>query len=137
MEIAIDETKRRRQLQMEFNLELGIEPQTVRKAISDIMDYIEIAETEAEDTTETVASELAALGRSEAIRIISSMEDEMAEAASNMDFERAAKLRDQAVRLRAALEGTDETAILDRLRESSRKGGKFGTRKSRARSRKR
>jgi excinuclease ABC subunit B len=136
MEVAIEETKRRRQLQKEFNEEHGIEPQTVRKAISNIMDYIEMAEQETEDTTEAVASELAALGRSEATRIISSLEDDMAEAASNMNFEQAAKLRDQAVKLRAALEGTDETAILDRLRESARKGGKYGTRKSRARSRK-
>ena len=54
-----------------------------------------------------------------------------------MDFERAARLRDQAVKLRAALEGTEETAILDRLRNNARKGGTYGTRKSRARSRKR
>jgi len=136
MEIAIDETRRRRQLQMEFNTQHGIEPQTVRKAISDIMDYMELAGVVEEETTEVVANELAALGKSEALRIIGSMEDEMAEAASNMDFERAARLRDQAVKLRAALEGTDETAILDRLRESARRGGKYGTRKSRARSRK-
>lgn len=136
METAIDETRRRRELQMRFNEEHGIEPQTVRKAISDIMDYMELDADETEDATEAVASELAALGRSEAARIISSLEDDMAEAAANMDFERAAKLRDQAVKLRAALEGTEETAILDRLRESARKGGKYGTRKSRARSRK-
>jgi excinuclease ABC subunit B len=136
MEVAIDETRRRRQLQKEFNEQHGIEPQTVRKAISNIMDYIEMAEQESEDAAEAVAGELAALGRSEATRIISSLEDDMAEAASNMNFEQAAKLRDQAVKLRAALEGTDETAILDRLRESARKGGKYGTRKSRARSRK-
>ena len=136
MEIAIDETRRRRQMQMEFNLAHGIEPQTIRKAISDIMDYMELDEAVVEDSAEVVANELAALGRSEAIRIINSMENEMAEAASNMDFERAARLRDQAVKLRAALEGTDETAILDRLRENARKGGSYGTRKSRARSRK-
>ena len=137
MEVAIEETRRRRKMQMQFNAEHGIEPQTVRKAISDIMDYMEIGGAVLEDTAETVVSELAALGTSEALRIISSMEDEMAEAAAHMDFERAARLRDQAVKLRAALEGTEETAVLDRLRESARRGGKYGTRKSRARSRKR
>ncbi|MCL2806639.1 MAG: excinuclease ABC subunit UvrB [Coriobacteriia bacterium] len=136
MEVAIDETQRRRQLQMEFNTARGIQPQTVRKAISDIMDYMELAVEATEETTEAVANELAALGKSEAARIISSMEDEMAEAASSMDFERAARLRDQAVKLRAALEGTDESAVLEKLRESARKGGTYGTRKSRARSRK-
>jgi excinuclease ABC subunit B len=137
MEVAIDETHRRRQLQKEFNEKHDIEPQTVRKAISDIMDYMELDGGEtSEDTAEAVASELAALGRSEAARVINSLEDDMAEAASNMDFERAARLRDQAVKLRAALEGTDESAILERLRVSARKGGTYGTRKSRARSRK-
>ena len=136
MEVAIEETRRRRELQSRFNEEHGIEPQTVRKAINDIMDYIETADLETEDTAETVASELASLGRSEAVRIINSLEDDMAKAASNMDFEQAARLRDQAVKLRAALEGTEETAVLDRLRETARKGGTYGTRKSRARSRK-
>ncbi|MDR2035331.1 MAG: excinuclease ABC subunit UvrB [Coriobacteriales bacterium] len=136
MEVAIEETRRRRQLQMEFNEKHGIEPQSIRKAINDIMSFVEIDGAVPEDTTEAVAHELAALGKSEAARIIASLEDDMAEAASNMDFERAARLRDQAVKLRAALEGTDESAILDRLREGARKKGTFGTRKSRARSHK-
>lgn len=138
MDIAIEETKRRRQIQTEYNEEHGIEPQTIRKAINDIMDYIDAGgNTELSvDSAEAVASELAALGRSEALRIINSLEDDMAQAATGMDFEQAARLRDQAVKLRAALEGTDETAILDRLRETARKGGTYGTRKSRARARK-
>lgn len=136
MNTAIEETKRRRQIQIEFNKKHGIEPQTIRKAINDIMDFMELDEETEKDTAEAVAHEIASLGKGEAARIISSLEDDMAEAAASMDFEKAARLRDQAVKLRAALEGTDESAILDRLRESARKGGTYGTRTSRARSRK-
>jgi excinuclease ABC subunit B len=135
MKIAIDETKRRRAIQMAYNQEHGIEPQTIRKAVNDIMQFIETEDVDQSDL-DSVATELAGLGRKEALRIISSMEDEMAAAAANMDFENAARLRDQAVKLRAAIEGTDEGAVLDRLKTSARKGGTYGTRKSRARSKK-
>ena len=127
---ALDETRRRREIQMEFNLAHGIEPQTIRKAINDIMRYVqdEVGNT----TAEQVNKELAELSREEVLRILSSMEDEMAAASLNMDFEEAAKLRDQVVRLRAQIEGTSEEDVLARLRKDSRKGNsKYGTRKRR------
>ena len=116
---AIDETQRRRQIQMEFNQEHGIEPQTIRKAINDIMQYVE--EGQGESAADALANELASLAREEVMRIISSLEDDMALAAGNMDFEHAASLRDQIVRLRARIEGSAESEVLDRLRKSSRK----------------
>ena len=124
MKLAIDETRRRRSLQMAFNEEHGIEPQTIRKAINDIMDYVR--DDEQSTTAEQVNKELASLSRSEVLRIISSMEDDMAEASRNMDFEEAARLRDQVVKLRARFEGDSEDEVLKRLKKDARQGSKFG-----------
>jgi excinuclease ABC subunit B len=120
MRSAIDETSRRRELQIAFNEEHGIEPQTIRKAISDIMQFIEEGSSD-KNGVDTVAEELAGLAREEVLRIIGSLEDDMAQAARDMDYEQAARLRDQAIKLRARIEGTDEDAALERLRKSARK----------------
>ena len=69
------------------------------------------------------------LSRDEILRIISSLEDEMAAAASNMNFEDAARLRDQVVSLRAKIEGESEGDVLARMKKSARKGSAFGNRK--------
>jgi len=120
MKSAIEETRRRREIQMAFNLDHGIEPQTIRKAVNGIMHFIEEADqgNAALDSVDEMLSELA---RDEVLRIIGSLEDDMAQAARDMDYEQAARLRDQAVKLRAHIEGTDEDAILERLRKSARK----------------
>ncbi len=130
MELAIDETRRRREIQMKFNEEHGIESQTIRKAINDIMGYVtdEVGNT----TAEQVNKELAELSREEVLRIISSMEDEMAAASRDMDFEEAARLRDQVVKLRASMEGSSEEDVLKDLKKSARKGSAFGNRKNAA-----
>ena len=127
MRLAIDETRRRRGIQMQYNEEHGIEPQTIRKAINDIMSYVkdEVGNT----TAEQVNLELAALSREEVLRIISSMEDDMASASKSMDFEEAARLRDQVVKLRAQVEGSSEDDVLKRLKKDARKGSAFGNRK--------
>lgn len=127
MKAAIDETRRRRSMQMAFNEEHGIKPQTIRKAINDIMGYV----TEDVDgaSAEEVNKELASLSRGEVMRIISSMEDEMAAASANMDFEEAAHLRDQVVHLRANLEGSSEEDVLANLKKTARKGSAYGNRK--------
>ncbi len=127
MRRAIDETQRRREIQMAYNEEHGIEPKTIRKAINDIMSYVtdEMGST----TAEQVNKELAELSREEVLRLVSSMEDDMAEASKNMDFEEAARLRDQVVRLRASVEGSSEEDVLKDLKRSARKGSAFGNRK--------
>ncbi len=127
---AIDETKRRRAIQMQYNEDHGIEPQTIRKAINDIMSYVtdEMGNT----TAEQVNKELAELSREEVLRIISSMEDDMAAASKSMDFEEAARLRDQVVKLRAQVEGSSEEDVLKDLKKSARKGSAFGNRKNAA-----
>ena len=127
MDRAITETRRRRELQMRYNEEHGIVPKTIRKAITDIADSLvdDIEKTSVED----VNRQLAELSREEVLRVISSMEDDMAEASRNMDFERAATLRDEVVRLRSQVEGSSESDVLKDLKKSARRGSAFGNRK--------
>ena len=127
MKAAIDETRRRREIQMRYNEENGIEPQTIRKAVNDVLGFI-TEETEGV-TAEDINKELAELSREEVLRIISSMEDEMALASRNMDFEQAAHLRDQVVKLRANVEGADEDDVLATMKKQARKGSAYGRRK--------
>ena len=129
MREAIDETRRRRDIQMRYNEEHNIEPQTIRKAINDIMGFV--TDDMGNTTAEQVNKELAELSREEVLRIISSMEDEMAAASENMDFEEAARLRDQVVALRSSVEGTSEEDALKELKKSARKGSKYGGRRGR------
>ncbi len=129
MRRAIDETRRRRKVQKAFNEEHGIEPQTIRKAINDIMSYVQ-DETGA-TTAEQVNKELAALSRQEVLRIISSMEDDMAQASRDMNYEEAARLRDQVVALRSQFEGASEDDVLSRLKKDARKGSAYGVKKRR------
>lgn len=103
MRTAIDETGRRRQLQMEFNEEHGIEPQTIRKAISDIVQFMNDDDDDMAANVDKVNDELAGFARDEVLRIIASLEDEMADASAHMDYEQAAQLRDRIVALRARL----------------------------------
>ena len=112
---------------MQYNTDHGIEPKTIRKAINDIMSYVtdEIGST----TAEQVNKELAELSREEVLRIIQSMEDDMAEASRGMDFEEAARLRDPVVQLRAQVEGSSEDDVLKSLKKSARKGSASGNRK--------
>ena len=126
MRAAIDETQRRRAIQMRFNEEHGIEPQTIRKAVNDIIGYVT---EEAGRGAVDINKELAGLAREEVLRIISSMEDEMAAAAKSMDFEEAAHLRDQVVKLRAQVEGAEEADILAGMKKQARKGSAYGNRK--------
>lgn len=129
MDAAISETQRRREKQIAFNEEHGIQPQTIRKAINDIMDYVKEEATGV--SAEDINRELAALSREEVLRIIASMEDEMAAASANMNYEEAAHLRDQIVKLRASIEGTSEEDVLENLKKSARKGSDYGRRKRR------
>lgn len=157
MREAIDETNRRRAIQMQFNEEHGIKPKTVRKAISDISSFI----AEAEETVgkkdrsrgdtlghgaffspaadddagdegaasmgERLAEELSELPQEELARIIATMEDDMRAASEAMDFEEAARLRDAVVSLKAMAEGTSEDEVIEALRKSARKGSVFAS----------
>ncbi len=130
MRLAIDETSRRRALQTQYNLEHGIEPQTIRKAIADIVQYVREGDAQLTTAAEA-AKELAKLPRDEVLRLIATLEDDMAHAAGALDFESAARLRDQVVKLRAEVEKTSADEVLDRLKAGARKGSSHGTRKRR------
>ena len=127
MRRAIDETRRRRDIQMAYNEEHGIKPQTIRKAINDIMGFI--TEDVEGTTAEQVNKELAELSREEVLRLISSMEDDMAAASRDMDFEEAARLRDQVVKLKSTVEDKSEEDVLKDLKRGARKGSAYGNRK--------
>jgi excinuclease ABC subunit B len=99
MRRAIDEVERRRAKQVAYNEEHGITPQTIRKKIHDTIRFHQQASEEAERTVpEEIAGELAA---ADLDALIAALEDEMRSAAADLEFERAAELRDEITELRA------------------------------------
>ncbi|GAB4275694.1 MAG: excinuclease ABC subunit UvrB [Coriobacteriia bacterium] len=120
MRRAIDETNRRRSKQVAYNEEHGIRPETVRKAMNDLIEIAREAQA-GYATDEQVAAELGALPREELARIVSTLEEDMTAAAEALDFEAAARLRDQVVKLRAQMESTTEEAVLERFRKGARR----------------
>jgi excinuclease ABC subunit B len=130
MRNAIDETNRRRAIQVAYNTEHGIEPQTIRKAIHAIVDYARRADGD-ESAAAEVARELSGLPRDEVMRLIATLEEDMTFSAEALDFESAARLRDQVVRLRSQIESTPEDEVLERLKRGARKGSAHGVKKRR------
>jgi len=86
MRRAIDETSRRREIQHQYNLEHGIVPKTIVKAVSDVI----AATTEVEDESPA----------KNAAMVLAKLEDEMRRAAEELRFEDAAKIRDRIKRLK-------------------------------------
>jgi len=102
MQAAIDESERRRKKQRAYNEEHGITPQSVVKAIRDTIRSKELVEEGAE---ELVPKELAeSASPDDLVEIISALEAEMAQAAADLEFERAAQLRDEIHELKALVE---------------------------------
>ena len=110
---AIDETNRRREKQVAYNTEHGIDPTPLRKKIADITDLIT---KEAEDT-ETLSSKGVSSGikvsghslpRQELIGLIESLTDQMKLAAGDLQFELAARFRDEIRELKKELRGMEE-----------------------------
>lgn len=99
MKKAIDETKRRRALQMAYNEEHGITPQTIIKKIPDVIRATQVAEEE--ESYVTKATKGKKLTKAEREQLLASLEVEMKEAAKALDFERAAELRDTIFELKA------------------------------------
>ncbi len=105
MKQAIDETARRRQLQHTFNVENGIEPQSIQKAVHDITDSIKMV-------SEQKASYQAArqeLSRDDMFRVVKDLDFQMKEAARSLEFEKAAALRDEMFELRRLLALEEKT----------------------------
>jgi len=93
MQAAIGETERRRAIQMEFNRAHGINPQTVRKRVSDIMDMVLLPDEKAPYKVRRREHE--EMSGEEIERLILGLEDEMRLAAEDLRFEYAARLRDE------------------------------------------
>jgi excinuclease ABC subunit B len=103
MQTAIDETNRRRAYQMKYNEEHGIQPASIIKSIRDIAEGIKtsekITQTKLEDFDPFEVDELA--------DYIVDLEEQMKEAARELEFEKAARLRDQIASLRKRIEGIE------------------------------
>lgn len=97
MEIAINETKRRRAIQEAYNREHGIVPKTIQKDIPDVIRATFAAEEK--ETYET--KDVRHLSKEERLALIAKLEQEMKEAAKALHFERAAELRDLILQLKA------------------------------------
>jgi excinuclease ABC subunit B len=113
MRYAISETMRRRQKQLAYNAEHGIDPQTVRKKVTDILEMIRLRDSE--DTRPAVSrgrgrgraraavADRLDLPRDELARLIQNLNDEMQDAARDLRFEEAARLRDEIHELKREL----------------------------------
>ncbi len=136
MRYAIDETDRRRAKQVAYNEERGLDPQPLRKKIADILDRVY---NEAEDSDETVAvggsgrnasrgkkpeqgdrvrssgmltdKNVSGMPRAELADLIQQMTDQMMQAARDLQFELAARLRDEVADLKKELRGMDAAGI--------------------------
>ncbi|MBE5808615.1 MAG: excinuclease ABC subunit UvrB, partial [Clostridiales bacterium] len=103
---AIQETNRRRAIQQAYNEQNGITPQTVRSAIRELMEVTRAADAKADDTMSDEERRMA----------IEQLEERMLLAANNLDFEKAAKLRDQML----ALKGERVQATQEKSRKKRR-----------------
>jgi excinuclease ABC subunit B len=111
MQKAIDITQQRRQRQIAYNLEHDIDPQTIRKAVGDILSLLRPDDTSPvpgkdrrrQRERDKVQRELKTLPQQELARLILTLEEEMHEAAAELKFEYAARLRDEVNELRREL----------------------------------
>jgi excinuclease ABC subunit B len=112
MRAAISETQRRRKIQLAYNQEHGIDPQTIRKAVTDIL--LTLRQEQAPTTPKKERLRKKAdtdLPPSELERLIQSLEEEMHEAAKELRFEYAARLRDEVHELRRELRQLREAGV--------------------------
>ena len=112
MQRAISETKRRREMQTAHNAEHGINPQTIRKAVGDILSVLGVdseggpvpgKDRRKNRERDRVQAEIKSLPQQELARLIQTLEEEMHQAAADLHFEQAARLRDEVRELRREL----------------------------------
>jgi excinuclease ABC subunit B len=106
MKAAIDETERRRAKQVTHNAQMGITPKGVEKRIRDMIDGVyDIDEERTVQKAAQVKAKYAAMPEKDLEKELRQIEKQMLEAAKNLEFERAAELRDRLYKLREALFG--------------------------------
>lgn len=99
MHRAIEETGRRREIQEQYNKENGITPQTIKKAVRDLISISkEVAKTE-----KTLEKDMESMSRKELEELIAKVQKQMKAAAAELNFEMAAELRDKMVELKKNL----------------------------------
>lgn len=98
MQTTIDETERRREIQQAFNEEHNITPKTIKK---DVPDLISIAKVDNEDGEGLTEEKIKNLSQAERREMIETMKFEMKQAAKNLEFEKAAQLRDVVMEIKA------------------------------------
>jgi excinuclease ABC subunit B len=126
MEIAIKETQRRRDIQMQYNKRHGIEPRGIVKQIRDLTNQIKkVAEEQAPYMVGGSAT--IPIAKDDLLRMIKEIEKQMKEAAKNLEFEKAAMLRDQLVELRRTLALEDTNTLLESVSHSSNGRPKAGS----------
>jgi excinuclease ABC subunit B len=115
MRRAIDETNRRRAKQVAFNEQHGIQPVGIYKAVRDLTDQLSI-KVAAEPKGEYRAAGVHGLPKPEMQRVIAELEKQMKEAAKNLEFEKAAVLRDQIFELRSILAEESKAPPWEKIR---------------------
>ena len=143
MERALAETNRRREKQLAYNVENGITPETVKKNVEDILSGLYKGDTDQARVTATVETSLQ--GGSNLQAVLDGLRGDMRKAAENLEFEEAARLRDEVRRLEAVelAISDDPLARQSVINASENEGstgrstaGKGGTRAYRGKSRK-
>ena len=111
MRAAISETQRRRKIQMEYNRRHGIDPRSIRKKVSDILLTMAVEGREVAPRRERRRRARPEMPTEELERLIRSLEEEMHEAAKELRFEYAARLRDEVQDLRKELRAMREAGV--------------------------
>ena len=104
MRIALDETNRRREIQMKYNEEHGITPQSVKKAVRDLISISKVIAKEELQFEKDPES----MDRKELQKLIAEVQKKMQRAAADLNFEAAAELRDKMIELKQNLQKLDE-----------------------------
>ena len=114
MQLAIDETNRRRSIQMDYNMENGITPRTVRKSKEAIMEQTSVADSkvrkvyvEPEEVRIAADPVVQYMGKTDLQKLMAETQRKMEAAAKDLDFLEAARLRDELMQLKARVQGQD------------------------------
>jgi excinuclease ABC subunit B len=107
---ALDETNRRRAVQLAYNEEHGIVPETIAKGVSDIAELLQLESPTVPTRRRRGTTKVEGMSRDELEKLVVTLEEEMYLAAEELRFEYAAKLRDEVKDLRRELQALEQTA---------------------------